>query len=75
MYGQNYGIVRPQSLDGGSPAAVGRILSKVRLAPGGLVLDIGSNDATLLTRILGDSVLVGVDPTGAKLRRYYPLVS
>ena len=45
----------------------------VELAPGDLVVDIGSNDSTTL-QVYGDTglTLVGVDPTGTKFREYYP---
>lgn len=45
----------------------------VDLAPGDVVLDIGSNDATTL-RCYGDHGyrLIGIDPAAAKFRAFYP---
>ena len=41
--------------------------------PGDTVLDIGSNDATLLKAYsIRDLHRIGIDPTGAKFRQYYP---
>ncbi|RBM17679.1 class I SAM-dependent methyltransferase [Streptomyces sp. PT12] len=45
----------------------------VDLQPTDLVLDIGSNDSTLLQAYPENGpTLVGVDPTGEKLREFYP---
>lgn len=52
---------------------VRRILDRVELTPDDLVLDIGSNDATLLRQYpAGSATLVGVDPLAEKFRRFYP---
>ena len=50
-----------------------RILGRVTLAEGDLVVDIGSNDSTTLQAYPSvGPVLVGVDPTGVKFSHYYP---
>lgn len=74
MYGENYGYrsgLNP-SMVNHLRAKVDRIARLVSLAPGDLVVDIGSNDATTL-RAYGDRDLnlVGVDPTGEKFSQYY----
>jgi hypothetical protein len=44
-----------------------------RLSAGSLVLDIGSNDGTLLRAMQEPDIdLVGMDPSGVKFRQYYP---
>jgi NDP-4-keto-2,6-dideoxyhexose 3-C-methyltransferase len=75
MYGEGYGYrsgIRPFMVDHlhGKVAAVRRL---VDLGPDDLVLDIGSNDATLLKGYPADGPqLVGIDPTGGKFRELYP---
>jgi hypothetical protein len=75
MYGENYGY-----RSGLNQSMVDHLAHKVRqlerlvpLAAGDTVLDIGSNDSTLL-RAYGTPGLnrVGIDPTGAKFASYYP---
>jgi SAM-dependent methyltransferase len=75
MYGDNYGY-----RSGLNQSMVDHLTHKVRqlerLAQpkaGDTVLDIGSNDATLL-KAYGEAGLhrVGIDPTGAKFRAHYP---
>ncbi|NQS99637.1 MAG: methyltransferase domain-containing protein [Candidatus Omnitrophica bacterium] len=75
LYGDNYGYrsglnqsmsdhLRKKALD---------ILDFVSLAPGDAIVDIGSNDATLLKSYPKNKyLLIGVDPTGNKFRKYYP---
>jgi NDP-4-keto-2,6-dideoxyhexose 3-C-methyltransferase len=76
MYGGNYGY-----RSGLNPSMVSHlhsiakeIESKVSLQNGDTVIDIGSNDSTLLQgyskRVALE--LIGVDPTGVKLKQYYP---
>ncbi|HEV7660397.1 MAG TPA: class I SAM-dependent methyltransferase [Allosphingosinicella sp.] len=75
MYGDNYGY-----RSGLNPSMVAHLRQKVErigglveLAPGDLVVDIGSNDSTTLQAYTQPGVeLVGIDPTGAKFRDYYP---
>ncbi len=75
MYGANYGYrsgLNP-SMVAHLQAKVRRILGQVQLHDGDLVIDIGSNDGTTLAAYPAHGpVLVGVDPTGAKFREYYP---
>ena len=75
LYGLNYGY------RSGLNAAMVRhlhakvkdILALVPLAAGDLVIDIGSNDGTLLSAYPEDGpTLVGIDPTGVKFESYYP---
>jgi NDP-4-keto-2,6-dideoxyhexose 3-C-methyltransferase len=55
---------------GGITAAVQR---RVALKAGDIVLDIGSNDGTLLSSYgVADIVRIGIDPTIARFRKYYP---
>lgn len=75
MYGDNYGY--RSGLNASMVAhlehKVARIRSLVELAPGDLVIDIGSNDGTTLRAYdQPDLRLVGVDPTGDKFREFYP---
>lgn len=75
MYGQNYGY--RSGLNGSMVRhlnhRVQRLLRFVDLQSGDLVLDIGSNDGTLL-RAYPDRGLqfVGMDPSAGKFRQYYP---
>lgn len=75
MYGDNYGYRSGlnAAMVAHLKAKVARVRSLVTLAPGDLVIDIGSNDSTTL-QAYGDCglTLVGVDPTGTKFRQYYP---
>lgn len=75
MYGENYGY--RSGLNASMVAHLGRkverIAGLVELRPGDLVVDIGSNDGTTLGKYAQPGLtLVGIDPTGAKFRRYYP---
>jgi hypothetical protein len=74
MYGDNYGyrsglngsMVRHLNLK------VNSLERMYRPAPGDIVLDIGSNDATTLKAYRTSGLTrVGIDPTGAKFRNYY----
>ncbi|PPS67063.1 MULTISPECIES: class I SAM-dependent methyltransferase [Streptomyces] len=75
MYGEGYGYrsgIRPFMINRlrGKVAAVRELADP---GPGDLVVDIGSNDATLLRAYPADGPqLVGIDPTGAKFRELYP---
>jgi NDP-4-keto-2,6-dideoxyhexose 3-C-methyltransferase len=75
MYGIHYGYrssIRPfmvNHLNG----KVDQLTGMVDLDRGDLVLDIGSNDSTLLRRYPANGITrVGIDPTGEKWREYYP---
>jgi len=75
MYGDNYGY-----RSGLNASMVRHLTQKIRelertadLKPGDTVLDIGSNDATSLKAYSVSGLQrVGIDPTGAKFREYYP---
>ncbi len=75
MYGDNYGYrsgLNP-SMVKHLHAKVERILGLVDLADHPIVLDIGSNDGTTLSAYPGNlCTRVGIDPTSAKFRQYYP---
>ena len=46
---------------------------RVALKAGDVVLDIGSNDGTLLSSYgVADTVRIGIDPTIARFKKYYP---
>jgi SAM-dependent methyltransferase len=75
LYGDTYGY-----RSGLNQSMVDHLASKaeylsrlVRLSPGDLVLDIGSNDGTLLKSYTVPGIRrLGIDPTGAKFREFYP---
>jgi hypothetical protein len=73
MYGDNYGY--RSGLNG---SMVRHLQQKVRFlerlvgpTDGDLVIDIGSNDATLLKAYSGNHRKVGIDPTGRKFSEFY----
>jgi hypothetical protein len=74
MYGENYGY-----RSGLNQSMVAHLTDKVAylerlfpLRPGDVVLDIGANDATTLKAYRTKGLRrIGIDPTGAKFRRYY----
>jgi hypothetical protein len=74
MYGENYGY-----RSGLNQSMVRHLSQKVEmlerlgnLQPGDVVLDIGSNDATLLKAYATPNLKrVGIDPTGDKFRHHY----
>ncbi len=75
MYGDNYGY-----RSGLNQSMVRHLENKIHtlerlydIKPGDTVLDVGSNDATSL-KAYGTPGLtrIGIDPTGAKFREYYP---
>ncbi len=76
MYGDNYGYRSGlnASMVRHLEAKVQRIVGRVSLQPGDLVLDIGSNDATTLRAYPQGLGLrrVGMDPSAGKFRDYYP---
>jgi len=75
MYGDNYGYRSGlnQSMVDHLAGKADYLTRLVGLKSGDLVLDIGSNDGTLLTsfQVAGVKKL-GIDPTSAKFRDYYP---
>lgn len=75
MYGADYGYRSGlnRSMVAHLEGKVRDILARVALAPGDLVVDIGSNDGTTLKAYPeGVADLVGVDPGGAAFAPYYP---
>ena len=75
MYGMDYGYRSGlnQSMVDHLQKQADKIKSKVSVAPNDLILDIGSNDGTLLRALDGPGLrLIGMDPTGIKFRQYYP---
>lgn len=47
------------------------ILSKIALNSGDIIVDIGSNDSTMLQYYAKDIRRIGVDPTGSQFSQYY----
>lgn len=75
MYGANYGYRSSlnRSMVEHLHAKVRKILERAPLAEDDCVLDIGCNDGTLLRGYPQSGVhLIGMDPTAAKFRQYYP---
>lgn len=75
VYGMNYGYRSGlnQSMISHLHNKVNSILERIPLFSGDLVLDIGSNDSTLLQAYPKDiPMLLGIDPTGKKFKEYYP---
>ncbi|WP_369389920.1 class I SAM-dependent methyltransferase [Streptomyces sp. CG1] len=75
MYGEHYGYrsgIRPFMVEH-LRSKVRTAMTRVDLGPDDLVLDIGSNDSTLLRCYPQDGpALVGIDPSGEKFRHLYP---
>jgi hypothetical protein len=75
MYGENYGYRSGlnQSMVRHLTQKIGRLEEYADLEAGDVVLDIGSNDATSLKAYKTPGLTrIGIDPTGAKFRQYYP---
>lgn len=75
MYGDNYGYRSSlnRSMVTHLRGIVERLQAAVTLQPGDVVLDIGSNDGTLLSCYPSHGLeLIGVDPTSRKFADYYP---
>jgi NDP-4-keto-2,6-dideoxyhexose 3-C-methyltransferase len=75
MFGQNYGYRSGlnKSMVQHLHDKVKNILDYVNLNPEDIIVDIGSNDSTLLQAYPKDkSSLVGFDPTGIKFKKFYP---
>lgn len=75
LYGETYGYRSGlnRSMVDHLHLKVKNVLRKVTLRPGDMAVDIGSNDSTLLKGYPAQGVtLVGVDPLGEKMRKYYP---
>lgn len=75
MYGDNYGYRSGlnASMVAHLHAKVARVLQRIALQPGDLIVDVGSNDGTTLGAYPDNAGadLLGIDPTAAKFRRYY----
>jgi NDP-4-keto-2,6-dideoxyhexose 3-C-methyltransferase len=75
MYGDNYGYRSSlnRSMIDHLHAKVRQILRRIAVGAGDCVLDIGSNDGTLLRAYPGENLLlIGMDPSAEKFRKYYP---
>jgi hypothetical protein len=75
MYGENYGYRSGlnQSMVRHLSQKIAHLERFADLKPGDAVLDIGSNDATSLKAYATSGLTrIGIDPTGAKFRQYYP---
>ncbi len=73
MYGDNYGYRSGlnRSMVSHLQQKIRTLEQNVKLNDSDLVLDIGSNDATLLKAYTGKFQKVGIDPTGKKFKEYY----
>jgi len=73
MYGDNYGYRSGlnQTMVRHLERTAGAILAKYPCQAGSIVLDIGSNDGTLLSFMPNDTDRVGMDPTIVKYGQYY----
>ena len=74
MYGENYGYRSGlnKSMVEHLKNKVSKILKIAKLSDNDLIIDIGSNDSTLLQSYPKNLTLVGIDPTGVKFKKYYP---
>jgi cyclopropane fatty-acyl-phospholipid synthase-like methyltransferase len=74
MYGENYGYRSSlnQAMVKHLGAKVNQLIERYPLKPGDLVLDIGSNDGTLLSFYPEEKItVVGIDPTAQKFASFY----
>lgn len=76
MYGETYGYRSGlnQSMVKHLESKINKILNIVEVQENDLIIDIGSNDATLLKAYPKDLnlTLIGIDPSAEKFRGYYP---
>jgi hypothetical protein len=75
LYGQTYGYRSGlnRSMVDHLHRKVKRILRRVTLNPNDVVIDVGSNDSTLLQGYPAKNLrLYGIDPLGDKMWKYYP---
>jgi len=74
MYGANYGYRSSlnKSMVAHLADIVRKLTARVPVGPGDLVIDIGSNDGTLLSNYAANGpTLVGMDPSAERFRKYY----
>jgi|SRR5579875_177563 len=75
MYGENYGYRSGlnRSMVSHLEGIARYAKAAVAFAPGDVILDIGSNDSTLLQAFAEPGITaVGMDPTGIKFKAFYP---
>lgn len=74
MYLHNYGYRSGlnESMQAHLKNVVSEMMSYVKLENDDIVLDIGSNDSTLLSYYPVNVTRVGIDPTGKQFQEYYP---
>jgi NDP-4-keto-2,6-dideoxyhexose 3-C-methyltransferase len=74
MYGENYGYRSGlnASMVGHLHRKIDAIEQQMELRANDIIVDIGSNDGTSLSRYPHRYRLVGIDPTASKFREYYP---
>jgi len=75
LYGHNYGYRSGlnQSMVAHLKNRTTKLQQFVKLTPGDMIVDIGSNDSTLLRSYdRQDMLFLGIDPSGVKLKNYYP---
>ena len=75
LYGENYGYRSGlnASMAHHLERKARRLETLVELSPGDVVLDIGSNDGTLLGSYATEGVRrIGIDPTASKFAEFYP---
>lgn len=76
LYGDNYGYRSGlnKSMVEHLEKIVRKIENKINLSDGDLVIDIASNDGTLLSCYKNKKLdLLGIDPTSEKFKEYYPI--
>lgn len=73
MYGMNYGYRSGLNVSMAKHLheKVRGLINLVNLQNGDVVLDIGSNDGTLLKAYNNDTIKIGIDPTANKFLKYY----